>query len=647
MPDKRDKTRDAVNTGTQYRMFGLERAGIDEEKRTIPLSFSSEEPYKRWWGTEILDHTPQAVRLSRLQQRGPLLLDHNPESQIGVVEDVELTKDKRGRAVVRFGKSARAEEVYQDVLDGIRGNVSVGYQIHRMQLVEEKDGEEIYRATDWEPFEVSLVSVPADVTVGVGRSASGDHITVIERDIEETAETEEKNNLPVTPEAEPATPIEEKQAMPENIEVKDQTEKVSNAQRDIDKIHEIADKHGAHQLAMEHIRAGKSLEEFVCALLERSGAKISQDTAEVGMTDKDQKRYSIVRALNALANPQSRTIQEAAAFERECSLAAEKKYKREAQGMIIPADVLMSTARRDLTVGTDADGGYLVGTQHLAGSFIDALRNRTMVMKMGARMLDGLVGNIAIPKLSAGATAYWVDPDSTTGPTESKQTFGQVALSPKTVGGMTDISRQLLQQSSPSVDMLIEDDLQKILAIAIDAAALHGTGSANQPTGVAATSGIGSVVGGTNGAAPDWSDVVKLWSEVAVDNADIGSLGYLTNAKVIGKLMTTDKGTDTGQYICNSFPNPEGFTNFAGMRAGVSNQVSSTLTKGGATGTASAIFFGNWADLIIGAWGGLDLTVDPYTHSSSGTLRVVALQDIDIAVRHAQSFSAMLDALTA
>ncbi len=108
MPDKRDKTRDAVNTGTQYRMFGLERAGIDEEKRTIPLSFSSEEPYKRWWGTEILDHTPQAVRLSRLQQRGPLLLDHNPESQIGVVEDVELTKDKRGRAVVRFGKSARA-----------------------------------------------------------------------------------------------------------------------------------------------------------------------------------------------------------------------------------------------------------------------------------------------------------------------------------------------------------------------------------------------------------------------------------------------------------------------------------------------------------------------------------------------------------
>ncbi len=96
-----------------------------------------------------------------------------------------------------------------------------------------------------------------------------------------------------------------------------------------------------------------------------------------------------------------------------------------------------------------------------------------MVMKMGARMLDGLVGNIAIPKLSAGATAYWVDPDSTTGPTESKQTFGQVALSPKTVGGMTDISRQLLQQSSPSVDMLIEDDLQKILAIAIDAAALR------------------------------------------------------------------------------------------------------------------------------------------------------------------------------
>lgn len=638
MSKQREKSAGAINTGTQYRIFDLQRNQIDTDNRTVPLSFSSEEPYKRWWGTEILDHSAGAVRLDRIKQRGPLLVDHNTRDQIGVVEDVQITKDKIGRAVVRFGKSARAEEIYQDVLDGIRGNVSVGYQIHKMLLVEENETDEIYRAVDWEPFEVSLVSVPADTSVGVGRSAEGDHLTIIER----AQTTETKNNEP----AETAEPDKEIQIMvEEKIEVKD--DNAARRQRDIEKINELADKHNAHQLALSAIRNGQSLEEFVCALLERSGAKKVTETAEIGLSQKEQKRYSIVRALNALANPQSRTIQEAASFERECSAAAEKRYKREAQGLIIPSDVLMSTARRDLTVGTVADGGYLVGTDHLAGSFIDALRNRTMVMRMGARLLDGLVGNVNIPKLSAGATAYWVDPDSTTGPTESKQTFGQVALTPKTVGGLTDISRQLLQQSSPSVDRLVEEDLQKILAIAIDRAALHGTGDNNQPTGVAATDGIGSVVGGDNGAAPTWAHIVGLWSEVAIDNADIGSLGFLTNAKVIGKLMTTEKAANTAQFVCPAFPNSEGYTTFGGMRTGVSNQVSSTLDKGGSTGVASAIFFGNWADLIIGAWGGLDLTVDPYTHSSSGTLRVVALQDIDIAVRHAQSFSAMLDALAA
>jgi len=641
---KREKNQQTVNTGMQYRLFELQRAEIDEEARTVPLSFSSEEPYKRWWGTEILDHSPGAVRLDRIRKMGPLLVDHNTRDQVGVIEEVEITKDRMGRAVVRFSKSARADEIYQDVLDGIRGNVSVGYQIHRMVLEEETEDEEIYRAKDWEPIEVSIVSVPADITVGVGREATGDHITIIEKSAAASVELEQPE--PIAEEKE-TMEKEKTGSNPESRSVEVTVDAQARRQRDIEKINEIADQHDAHQLAMSHVRDGKSLEDFVCALLERNGAQKVVESSEIGMGKKEQKRYSLRKALLYMADPNNKAAREDAAFEIECSQAAEKQYNRTAQGIMVPNDVLMSTARRDLTVGTAADGGNLVGTDFLAGSFIDALRNRLMVSRMGARMLDGLVGNVAIPKMSAGATAYWVDPDSTTGPTESKQTFAQVTLSPKTVGGMTDMSRKLLQQSSPSVDMLVEEDLQKILAIAIDKAALHGTGSSNQPTGVAATSGIGSVVGGTNGAAPDWADIVGLWSEVAVDNADIGSLGYLTNAKVIGKLMQVVKGTDDGAYICRNFPNADGFTDFSGMRAGVSNQVSSTLTKGSSSGVASAIFFGNWADLLIGAWGGLDLTVDPYTHSSSGTLRIVALQDVDIAVRHAQSFSAMLDALTA
>lgn len=153
------------------RSFAVSRAAINEEARTVELAFSSEEPYDRWWGREILDHQKKSIRLGRLKAGGPLLCDHDSRDHVGVIESVRIDADLVGRAVVRFGKSARAEEVWQDVKDGIRQSVSVGYVIHKAQLVETGDETtETFRVTDWEPYEVSLVSVPADATVGVGRS---------------------------------------------------------------------------------------------------------------------------------------------------------------------------------------------------------------------------------------------------------------------------------------------------------------------------------------------------------------------------------------------------------------------------------------------------------------------------------------------
>jgi len=619
-----------IKTGTLHRSFLVERSAIDEEQRTVPLSFSSEEPYKRWFGTEILDHSATAVRLDRMKQSGPLLVDHDTRDHVGVVEDIKIDADKTGRAVVRFGQSPRAQEIFQDVLDGIRVNVSVGYQIHRMVLEDPAADEEVYRAVDWEPMEISLVSVPADTTVGVSRSVEGDHLTVIET-----------KNQPVETIEAPAQPIMEKIIMPAPVEVTPAVEQKRDLQAEAVKILEIADNHEAHQLAGEHLRKGSSVEEFVCALLERQGAAKTPETPAIGLTQKETKRYSMIRALHALANPGDRNAQEAAGFERECSDAVAKVMKRDAQGLFVPFDVMT----RDLTVGSATAGGNLVGTDHLSGSFIDMLSNRMMVKKMGARVLDGLVGDVAIPAQSGGATTYWVDESGA--PTESQQTFGQVAMTPKTIGAFTDISRKLLKQSTPAADMLVEDDLSLALALGIDLAAIHGTGANNQPTGLAATSGIGAVVGGTNGLAPTWAHIVALWKAVAADNADFGSLGFLTNSDVVGKLMTTEKATGTAQFVCPGFPGADGLVSLGGMRTGVSNQVSSTLTKGTSSGVCSGLFFGNWADMIIGAWGGLDLTVDPYSNSTSGTVRVVALQDVDIAIRHAESFAAMLDVLAA
>lgn len=163
----------------EERLFLVSREAVDQEQRTVELAFSSETPYERWWGIEVLDHTKKSIRLDRLRAGGPLLCDHSSRDIVGVIESVRIDADRVGRAVVRFGKGARAEEVYQDVLDGIRCNVSVGYVIHEAVL--EKTGEGVadtYRVTDWEPYEISLVAVPADHTVGVGRAMEDSPVVV-------------------------------------------------------------------------------------------------------------------------------------------------------------------------------------------------------------------------------------------------------------------------------------------------------------------------------------------------------------------------------------------------------------------------------------------------------------------------------------
>lgn len=365
--------------------------------------------------------------------------------------------------------------------------------------------------------------------------------------------------------------------------------------------------------------------------------KRASDPAHIGLSRQDMRRYSIVRAINAslAARRGDSKAWVGAELEYEASEAVNARVKDEPRGFYVPSDILET---RDLNTGTATAGGNLVATDLLASSFIELLRNRLVVRQAGATMLTGLVGNVDIPKQTGGATAYWVGQGGS--PTESEQTIGQVSLIPHTVGAFTDFTRQLLKQSSLDIEMFVRSDLVSVLGLAIDYAALHGDSSAdvNQPDGITSITGVGSVAGGTNGAAPTWGNIIGLETEVAADNADVGSLAYVTNALVRGKLKQTEKAASTAQFVW-------GGNEMNGYRTLVSNQVRSDLTKGSGT-DLSAILFGNWRDLLIGMWGGLDIMVDPYTHSTSGTTRVVALQSVDIAVRHPQSFSVMLDAVT-
>lgn len=364
------------------------------------------------------------------------------------------------------------------------------------------------------------------------------------------------------------------------------------------------------------------------------------DDNSLGFGKNELEQYSIVRGIRALSEARTGRAdawEKFAPFELEASRAMAKKMGKDPQGFWVPQDVMKE--KRDLTVGTNADGGYFKATELY--SMIEMLRNKMVLGAAGATSITGLVGDVAFPKQTAGGTAYWVAENNA--PTESQQTIGQVLMQPKTLGAYTEYSRKLLMQSSVDVENFVRSDLSAIIARAVDVAGLHGLGSSNQPTGVAATSGIGSVAGGTNGLAPTWVHITQLEREVAVDNADEGKLAYITNPKVRYKLKNTYRNAtygdvpvwaDTKEQPLNGYPTK------------VSTQVSSTLTKGSSSGVCSAIFFGNWAELLLGFWSGIDILLDPYSLSTTGGTRVVALQDVDVAVRHAESFAAMLDALT-
>ena len=608
-----------------------ERAEGQEDDRVRELSFASEEPYERSFGVEILDHGPGAGNLTRLNNAGPLLLFHDTTKPIGVIEKAWIDEGSRqSRALVRFGKSAAASEALQDVDDGILNHVSFAYWPKKMEDQKSKDGPKVYRVTDWEALEISLVTVAADDTVGVGRDVDdGEEITV-----EITEELEMEDKTVETKAAEVAVP---------RVEVKDVRDEATETERK--RVRAIRDYtavsrdviKNADEIADTAINEGRSVEEFMTNLrvLGVRTKPSGDNQATIGTTEKETKRYDLLRAIRAYSNPSDKRLWEAAAFERECSDAVSDRLGKNPSTFFVPNEVL----GRTLTSGGDGTGSQLVGTDHRGQDFIDVLRARMLCTAMGAQVLSGLQGSVAIPAMTAGATGSWVAEGNAA--SETTQTTAQITLSPKTVTAWSEITDTLAKQSSPDAGNMVMNDLASALAVAMDKAGLHGAGT-NEPTGIASTSGIGSVVGGTHGLAPALTHLVKLEEQVAIDNADIGALGYMTNPKVRRKLKETPVVASTdSRMLWGSGDMPVN-----GYRCGITNQVSSTLTKGDSVGVCSAIFYGNWADLVFGVWGALDILVDPYSQSTTRKTRLVAGLTCDVAVRRAVSFAAMLDALT-
>ena len=601
----------------QTRAAAINTDAIDMENRTIPLAFSSEAEYERWFGIEILDHSKKSIRMDRLKEGVPVCADHWLDRRLGKLLKPSLGEDRKMRGVAKLSRvRPEAEYELQDAADGIPSQVSVGYFVHKMVLEEERDdGPSIYRVTDWEPFEVSFVSSAADQTVGVGRAVEQHGGKMPENkktEPEATApEVEVKADEVPTPDPAPA---------PAPAEVRESDDDKAERRR-IGRINAIADvaeerRSGAHDLAQKYIADGGEPDAFQKELAKMADTP-STPTPEVGLTKKEVREFSLIKAIRALANPDSARLREEAAFEFEVSDAARAQYGRERGNFTIADDIM----RRDLSAGALSTGGALVQTDAAGQPMIELLRNKLVMFGLGATVLDGLVGDVAIPKMTGGATGYWVRDSAVT---ESDQTFGQINLTPKTVGAMTDIKRSLLKQSSPAAEGIVTNDLMACLAHSVDDGALNGAGANGEPQGCVNVTGIGSSAVLSDGA-PTYNELADIWAEVAKDNVNITNGGWLTEASLMAYLMSSPI-YDAGGGVSGSMM----VTNDRLFGYPISH--SEVVTTNG-------IYFANWSDLIIALWGGVDLTVDPYTGSSSGTLRIVALQDVDVALRHAQSFA--------
>lgn len=346
----------------------------------------------------------------------------------------------------------------------------------------------------------------------------------------------------------------------------------------------------------------------------------------LGVPEKDLRRYSILRAIDLKAEGKELDGLEGELHQEIC-----RRTGKQTHGILVPMEVQGQRRALDTTTGT---GG--VNSQVLYSDFISILRNKLVIQALGARYMGGLVGNLSIPRQNGAASAYWFTEGSA--PNASNQTLDSVALSPKSVGATTSITRKFAKQTSMDAEAFVREDLASILALAIDAAAIRGSGIGAEPEGILAMSGIGSVTAG--GVALTFPKVVALETALATANADIGSLAYLTNPHVRGALKTTVENNNAGaNYIWR------GDNTVNGYKAMATNAVPSQIGAGGSEddGSYSAMIFGNWNDLIIAQWGGLEVLVDPYTGGVPGSLKISVAQDVDIVVRHKASFARCMD----
>lgn len=326
-----------------------------------------------------------------------------------------------------------------------------------------------------------------------------------------------------------------------------------------------------------------------------------------------------------------------AGVEREVSTELQRRTGRQAQGILVPHSVFLER-RAGQVAANNIDGGYLVPDSYRPDLIIDRLRASSILAQLGVTVLTGLMGRVVIPKITGSTGVEWLGENDEA--TATKMTFGQMAVSPKTVSGQAAMSRSLLMNSNPSIEGLVRSDIAKIVAEAVDTAAISGTG-VKDPKGLLNYADLPLLTrtGADNGKAVSTDELIDMTAELDIANSLNGNLKWLTNPKVVRQVMKQKNGE--GDYL-HLTTLPASLLSYA---VGRSTNVPSDLTKGSGT-DLSAIIFGDWSSMITGYWGGLDVLANPYSEAAKGQVLIHVFQDVDVGIRHLESFNALKDVIT-
>lgn len=628
------------------------------------IAFSSTQPYQRqFWDEqnqemvvldEILVHTPEAVDLSRLNNNAPLLFNHNFDNHIGVVCDARIDTDNVGRALVKFSKHGTlANDIRNKVIEGTMEKISVGYDIKEYHIDYTK-GQLI--VTKWAPFEISFVTVPADDSVGLNRSLNtitvnlGAKRDMTKEQIEEIKEEQESAQVEETPvEENKESEVEETQER--QVEENEENENLEDG-KDAEHPESVDDDSSTvreEEEVKEEREAAPVEEEKTEEVAERSEEdelEIREIARELNIDDEELKRALAIKdmtpeafrtkALNNITNAQrnNEQINKEKNMEKTFDLnnvirslvdgaalgANEAEYSAMAAGaamqrgraarggsVFVPAAAMRAAAAGN----TKADLTAITDEKLLTESYIEMLLPASCLGRLGVTVLSGLNSPIAVPKMTASSVEAFGFVDENGSAPESKATFSNVKMSPKTFAGGNPISRASIKQV-PGIATLITDHINKAVRIKLEQLILSDKDNTRGPAGLVKQLVDGGRV--TKKTAFSYKDFLKEIAALTDAGVPAQSIKFAMSGATAAELESTLKDNGVSGYIIEN-----------GKLAGYDVVTSGVIP-------ADHIVLGDFSGIMIGEWGGLELDMDDTTYRAQSAIVPRIWVDLDFTV---------------